>query len=478
MKKIYASLIIIMMFMTACQPTPEESVVRSKDKDLVQEVMDANEEGNEENLTEDRNVIQEQIEAINKHLSMEIQANDRVKIVVDAAVEVPAFDKIPLVRAQPKNITREQLEILIEETAGDNPVYYQNTDGSSIWSQEEIQGMLFKLKSFSQNESLDSSVRARLENSLRFCEREYPDSAPMGYEQPYDGSLITIENNKNYSSGTSLKSYMGKTEAATYVLSQSFNAMKDSLSLRNQEFGEEYTYLEDYDGKDAAKIDMSYEDCRAIAENLVSKIDGEDTNMAVFSSSIGYSIDTYAGYTKETSPQCYHFEFAREYNGAYARAVNYMYRNDNINYKEAVGTEKLYVDIDNSGICSFRWQNCSKYVETVTEDVPLVDFETVNNAFKDYCGFKFAWVPDYDNYPDGVTVTINVKKVELNMMMTLEKDDIGSYIMIPVWDYIGDINYDQEILSDIGTPIEGQKDISIITVNAIDGTVIDRQQGY
>ena len=64
------------------------------------------------------------------------------------------------------------------------------------------------------------------------------------------------------------------------------------------------------------------------------------------------------------------------------------------------------------------------------------------------------------------------------MMMTLEKADIGSYIMIPVWDYIGDINYDQEILNDIGIPIEGQKDISIITVNAIDGTIIDREQGY
>jgi hypothetical protein len=467
-----------MIFMTACQPTPEETVVRSKDKDLVQEVVIANEEENAVELIEDKNIIQEQIEAINKHLYMEIRANDRVNIVVDAEVEVPEFDKIPLVRAQPENITQEQLEILIEETAGDNPVYYQNTGGASIWSQEEIQGLIYKLKSFSQNESLESSVRKRLENSLSLLEKELPVSRPTGEEELYSGILPVLDNSQYYSSLTVLKSYLGKTKAATYELCQSFNKMKDSLVFRNQEYGEEYTYLERYDGKDADKIDMSYAECKAMAENLIRKMDGEDTNMAVFSSSIGYSIDTYAGHTKETSPQCYHFSFAREYNGTYARAVNYMYKNDNINYREAVGTEKLYVVVDNSGICSFRWQNCSKYVETVTEDVPLVDLETVTNAFQDYCGFKFAWVPDYDNFPDGVTATININRVELNMMMSLEKNDIGSYIMIPVWDYIGDINYDQEIKNDIGTPINGQKDISIITVNAIDGTVIDRQQGY
>ena len=299
----------------------------------------ANEEENRQELTEDKNVIQEQIEAINKHLNMELQANDRVKIVVDADISVPAFDTIPLVRAQPENITREQLEILIEETAGDNPVYYQNTDGS-IWSQEEVQGILFRLKSFSQNENLEYSVRTRLENSLKSYQEQYPDSVPMGYEELYNGTLTLVENNKSYSSVTSLKSYLGKTKAATYGLWQSFNGMKGSLSFSNQEYGEEYTYLEDYDGTDAAKIDMSHADCRAMAENLVRKMDGEDTNMAVFSSSIGYSIDTYAGFTKETSPQCYHFSFAREYNGAYARAVNYMYKNDNVNYTEAVGTEK------------------------------------------------------------------------------------------------------------------------------------------
>ena len=361
MKKIYASLIIIMMFMTACQPTPEESVVRSKDKDLVQEVIDANEEGNEENLTEDRNVIQEQIEAINRHLSTEFQANERVKIVVDAAVEMPAYEKLPMVRVAPKNISQEQLEILIKEAAGDKQVYYRSTGGISKYSKEEIQELMFNLTVFSQNGNLASVLKERLDETMNFFEEELTLSIPMSEEKPYNGELRLLDNNKAYSSSTSLKAYLGKANAATFELVQSFNGTRSFLMFSNQEYGENYTSFEpyegvdadkiemSYEGVDADKIEMSYEECKLMAESLIRKLEGENTDFSVISSRIGYSIDTFAGYTKETSPQCYAFTFARVYNGAYAYPINYLCKQDNVNYSEVIETERLYLLIDNSG---------------------------------------------------------------------------------------------------------------------------------
>lgn len=478
MKRIFILLIIITVILNACQPTPEDTAVRSKDKDLVAEVIEANQEEYKEALDENKQIIEEQIQAINQHLNMEYQANDRVKIVVDADVTIPAFNKIPMVRVEPENVSQEQLEILIEEVAGDQPVYYQSTGVTSKWSQEEIQGILAKLKMYSQNDNLKPEVKERLENSLNIFDEEYPLSISKEEEMLYNGTLTLLDNNKSYSSVTSLKTYLGKTKAATFELSQSFNYTKSSLRFDNQEYGEAYTSFEPYEGVDAERIELSYEDCKLMAESLIKKLDGMDTDLSIVGSRIGYSIDAFAGYTKETSPQCYTFTFARVYNGVYAYPINYLRKQDHVNYSQVVETERLNLIIDNSGICYFNWSNPTAYRNTVSQDVPLVDFSTITEVFQDYCGYKFSWVPTYDNIPDDTTVTININRVEFNLMMTLEKDDIGSYIMIPVWDFIGDIDYDQEVFTIEGKPYYGEQDVAILTINAIDGTVIDREQGY
>ena len=477
MKKIYASLIIIMMFMTACQPTPEESIVQSKEGDLVQQVVDANSEENIEELHEDKEVIQEQIEAIDKHLNMEMQANDRVKIVLDAEVSIPTYDKIPMVRVTPKNLTKQHLETFISEVVGEQKVYYQD-EGSGTWSKEEIEQMATKLKGYSQNDTLEPHIKSTLQDNIEFLEQQHSLASGKDEGKLYDGTLVAAENNRSYSHITSLKAYMGKAQAARIELWQSLNERKTQLIFQNEEYGVPYNTFEPYQGADAARIDKSYTQCKEIAEQLVKSIDGEDSNMKIYSSDIGYSVGFFAGYTKDNSPQCYTFRFARDYNGVFAKPINALHGVSDINYAEAVRTEGLIVKIDNDGIHSFSWVNYAQYLETLSQDVPLMDFESVNSIFQEYCGFKFTWVPSYDNVPDDTTVTININRVEFNLMMTLEKNNTESYIMIPVWDYIGDINYDQELKEQNGYPIEGEKNVAILTINAIDGTVINREQGY
>ena len=477
MKKIYALLITIMMFITACQPTPEEPVVQSKEGDLVQKVVDANNEENQDELQEDKEIIEEQIEAIGKHLNIEFQANDRVKIVVDAEVSVPVYDKIPLVRVRPENLTQEHLEKLINEVVGERKVYYQD-ESLGIWSKEEIEQIVTKLKGYSQNDNLEPHIKSHLQDNIGFLEEQYSLVKGKDEGKLYDGTLVTTENNKSYSHITSLKAFMGKAQAARIELWQSLNGRKTQLIFRNEEYGVPYNTFEPYEGVDAERLDMPYTQCKEMAEQIVKSLDGEDTNMKIYSSEIGYSVGFFADYTKDDSPQCYIFRFARDYNGVSAKPINSLHGVSDVNYAETVQTERLIVMIENDGVYSVSWGNYAQYMETLSQDVPLMDFDSVNDIFEDYCGYKFTWVPQYDNVPDDTTVTINIDRVELNLMMTLEKDSTESYIMIPVWDYIGDINYDQELTAQDGYPIEGEKNVSILTINAIDGTVIDREQGY
>ena len=463
------------MLLSACQPTPEENVVQSKNKDLVKEVVKANEEENREAMQEDKEIIEHQIEAINKHLNVEFQANDRVKIVVDADVSIPTYDKIPMVRVKPENLTEQHLKTLIEEVFGDNPVYFE---GESYLSKEEIGEILLSLRAFNQNNELESHIKSHLEDLIDRMEERYPSAVNMGEEKLYDGTLSPAQNSRRDITHTSIKSYLGRTQAARIDMTQSENKTNNQMVLRNEDYGVAFNTFEPYEGIGADKIDMSYEECRQKAEELVKALDGENTNMKLYSSSIGYSIGFFADYTKETSPQCYSFGFAREYNGVLVKPVGIFSQGDDVNYAKLVSPESISITIDNEGIHSFYWSSYTKYLETLTEDVPLMDFESVNGIFEDYCRYKFSWVPRGDGVPKDMTVTINIDRIELNLMITLEKDNLESFIMIPVWDYIGNIDYDQPYVGQDGYTYDGPKGVSVLTVNAIDGTIIDREQGY
>jgi hypothetical protein len=98
--------------------------------------------------------------------------------------------------------------------------------------------------------------------------------------------------------------------------------------------------------------------------------------------------------------------------------------------------------------------------------------------FENYCKIKFSWAPPYEDMPKDAGATFNVKRIELNLMAIPEKDNLENYITVPVWDFIADQEYEEVYIDQEGYAVEGDKDISIITINAINGTVINREQGY
>ena len=471
-------IMIIGCFTTACQPTPEENIIQSKNKDLVGEVIQANEEQNQEGMHEDKEIIEQQIEAIDKHLNMEFQPNERVKIVVDAEVELPAFDRIPMVRVVPENLTKEHLEILLGEVSKGEPVYYQ-PEGKSIWSQEELDNMILSYMQMAKNPELSETMIGHINDRIDFLNDIYGSSVKKGEEKIYDGTLTETENNKYYSHVTQLKCYLDKNCAAYIDLWQSYNKTSNQITVRNNDDGVVYNGSIPYDGTDAPNMDMTYDEAKNIAENLVVALDGEDTNLILQNAGIIYIDGGFSGKTYETSSHGYSFNFARQYNGVSVKSVGYLSGGpENISYGEQILPEILSISIDDSGIVFFGWQRHTKYKETVAEDVPLLDFDTVQKTFEEYLGYKFAWEPTYDSVPKDATTTITIHTVELNLMMTPEKDNLDNYIMIPVWDFIGDQEYDEQIITQEGEVLKGQKSVAVMTVNAIDGTVIDREQGY
>lgn len=479
MKNLFILLITITMILTACQPTPNEEIVVGKDKDLVEEVIEANKEENKEKLQEDKEVIEQQIKVMGQHLNMEFQTSSRTKVVVDAEVRIPNFDKIPLVRVIPENLTKEHLEILLRETTNGKPVYYQPKGNRSSWTKEELDEMIVKYKEMEKNPDLAKHIIGHISDRIDFLQEIYNISPNKGEEELYDGTLTETDNNKYYSHITSLKCYLGRNCAARIELCQSFNKRKNQITLRNHDDGVPYNSSIPYEGVNAPNMEMTYDEAKQIVEDLVKALDGEQTNLKLYYSGIAYIEGGFSNGNYETSPHAYRFGFAREYNGVSVKPIGYLHGgSEKINYRDQVSPEVMSITIDDGGLLNFTWLRYTRYKETLTEDVPLLDFETVRQTFEDNMKYKFAWEPTFDNIPKDATTTITIHTVELNLMMTLEKDNMGNYIMIPVWDFVGDQEYDQELISHEGYPQLGQKNVAVLTINAIDGTVINREQGY
>lgn len=92
--------------------------------------------------------------------------------------------------------------------------------------------------------------------------------------------------------------------------------------------------------------------------------------------------------------------------------------------------------------------------EIVTEYTNMKDFESIMDIFKRMILIVHA------NVPEGQVRTIKIERVELGLMRILEANSLDTGVVVPAWDF-----YDQS----------GE---TYLTINAIDGSIIDRRVGY
>lgn len=118
------------------------------------------------------------------------------------------------------------------------------------------------------------------------------------------------------------------------------------------------------------------------------------------------------------------------------------------------GTEKVTFIVTDEGVVQFEMLNPLDVNEIVTEYTNMKDFESIMDIFKRMILIVHA------NVPEGQVRTIKIERVELGLMRILEANSLDTGVVVPAWDF-----YDQS----------GE---TYLTINAIDGSIIDRRVGY
>lgn len=167
----------------------------------------------------------------------------------------------------------------------------------------------------------------------------------------------------------------------------------------------------------------------------------------------------------------------------YSRALNTKltyegYRNDGTgeisleNYLERIDSESdleeteiaempvfkecIVFTVNENGIASMQYFNPMENAGLMAENVALLSFDKVYEAG---CNYLEAIADDIGITDAPKTVTIG--RIELNLARVQDPMAENSYTMLPVWDFR------------IGTTGD-----TLVTVNAIDGSIIDRATGY
>lgn len=141
--------------------------------------------------------------------------------------------------------------------------------------------------------------------------------------------------------------------------------------------------------------------------------------------------------------------------------------------------ERITVYVSGNGIVYFKWTN--PYTEPViqVENTQLLSFNDVADIFA-----KMIIVKNSDlkatNAANGfdVIMNIDITDVRLSLMRIRSKNTLSEGLLVPVWDFWGTVSRHTADSAYRNMVQAGEQYTIALTVNAIDGTIIDRNIGY
>lgn len=472
--KVFWTVVMAVMVMTlcACQPTPEEEIVVQKDTlSIIEAGKAASDSGENKEKTG--------FSAFSAPERYQYEAYDmsgRVYVKVDAKVIVPEVEHMPLAKISPRTFTKEDAEKLYKALMSDTVSIAPNGRTFKGYWKPALDALMAQKNSgkrdmkYATEEELDAAIAEVVKNMA--AEPDEPIFVPADFSfTQYDRSeeillwgardslfLSTLEISNSTDTNAA-----GAGSQAAYVRNVWSNT--EFSSVRNS-YTSDSLWAAQASGVPFILPALSAEEAKKAADEVMEQAGLMDEY-------------TFAG--ERVIPL---YETLEDREAEHKSVYEYMYTRciqgvteTFTNTAVALGTddltvmrpwhyERIRVFVDDAGIYALLWDSPST-VEVVYEDAALLPFAQIQSVFEDQFMLRYGAFTS-----DKIGGKYEVTTIKLGLARICEKNHTTNAWLVPVWDFFG------TYMSADGS-VEGLDGYdSLLTINALDGSVINRQSGY
>ena len=485
MKRILSLLLLACLalgLLVGCQDTPDTPAVVQKDQE---QMLQTAQQGR------DNSALLAALEVPERFTGDWTGVNGFVHVTADAEIILPNADKIPTGSIGRRDFTQADADNLMRVLLKGNTLYEE----LGMTKQQALE-RLEQLQAMQRGEipvDLDGGYDA-LPGAIERC-AEYARTAP-------DGDERVLAETSFVSRSESLEEIKGWAEVdgkKVHFFVQNCPGYLDHASVFADGYGDvnfssavAISLIQD-ELPEPLTVDFPREDAIRQGDALMAELGFEhvvcdEAYPVLFTRSMptAVSIDETDDAPSEENWKSY--ILATGYELQYVRCVNGFPISwtpirggaapENESYSGAWHYEFITLDYTKDGLVYFYWE--SPHTEPVlqVEDTQLMPFDQIADIFA-----KMIMVKNSDvqvaNERNGFDTVRNydITKVKLGLMRIKAKDSFDEGLLVPVWDFWGTEKWEYDGWDNNGVDIENGEQI-LLTINAIDGSMIDRELGY
>ncbi len=494
--------------LAGCQETPKNSIIKQKSSDNIK-----NYESNEENQGTQEGKINEMVKAPKTYKNHMEYEGGKLVIDTDAEIILPKVDAMNTYKVSARQVDQEMIDQFTKIFFDGAKFYHGYTYNE--WTKEDYQKDITMLKKWKAEGNLDPynwgtddegnlafDIDAAIEGDEMSMEdapeqiekKEVIPSFGLEWVDTSSGEPVTkVDENLFYgvaetdhgiygynihgsSASTADVKILIQTQEEGPKSFRDFNTTgwKDGRYAMDTESrskdGEQETHrLSEDDIKELLKI--SYEDAEKMAKEKIDQL-GWDWEISDWDYSL-YS-RSYDMKKEDIEHAGYVFYFTRVMDGAPITFTD-SYGGSLEDHNSTMipwSYERCEVVVSENGIERVEIYNPYQVEEVQTENVTLMDFDSIMKIYEQMMEITNAQMMDY--YDQAVyhtkRITLGYSRIYAPMV------DSESGILVPVWDFFGGYDSESEEYSSKDSGEHSRQ--SFLTINAIDGTIIDRDLGY
>lgn len=472
---VIAALMILCSLLTACQPTPENKVVVGKNDEITQSTI-------------------EYVKSNFPDTYQDSYSDKGADIIFDATVNLPESEQLACYTISTAPFTQAQADTIIHGLFGDQKLYDLAVVTKSEIKPEYIQA-LAELKDKQQNPTQYEASEAYYQERVDELKARINNAPETDILEPSDCKLknSTSEKGVQY---LSARGDLGKDQMAILKITsvdESANVGHDSYleyinGTKYIDISEPYPNMLD-NGPQNLKV--TKDEAISMANNIVSQLGVEYMKYSGCATGVVYSnVGDYPETISSQMPQSFLIYYTRNINGVQITydQRRYSYSSTDDSYSSSEYYERIVVAVDDSGVSYIRWQGPVSIGSVSADNNQIISFEDMMILAKEQLSYEYATFEYQERASENITVAqaqlettnygkimsnqVHIQKITLGLMQIPTQNGGNEYI--PVWDFFGysQANYEN------GQEKQYGNNKSILTINAINGTVIDRDLGY